>query len=436
MNPETLRKALEALEELGGELDKQNEAPNPAPAAAPVAPGSTTPEPVRRGATSLASRMKLQSELKTKSTSELMAMLGIQARKGAGTGVPFDAWLSAGGNSLASAVEMTPDIARALDSSGATPMIRQDLEPVLLELFIREFPYWERINKVPANGLVHAYVRWTGYGDAQFMSELGTVSDDLATYDRVTTPISVLATRRGVSLKAQFATLQGGAGFNPEAIEMQAGLIALAHKMQKTIFQGNATITGGAGASTENGAYDVNSFTGLRALLNTANAVNADPLATTPDDIRGKIDDAVTTVMQNAGQTGILYCDPVVKTMFDKQQDKNVRYMDNLLNVAPGVVTNAVNTVFGPLPLAVIKGDSVGSYTNATTFSAATTIGDIYALDERVIEVPYLGTEGPTVLDIPIGISGQLTHLYIIFGMWGLAVKSLDFQNKIRVRLT
>jgi hypothetical protein len=49
--------------------------------------------------------------------------------------------------------------------------------------------------------------------------------------------------------------------------------------------------------------------------------------------------------------------------------------------------------------------------------------------------VPYLGSAGPTVLDIPIGVSGQLTHLFIIFGMWGFAVKALAFSNKIRVKV-
>jgi hypothetical protein len=48
--------------------------------------------------------------------------------------------------------------------------------------------------------------------------------------------------------------------------------------------------------------------------------------------------------------------------------------------------------------------------------------------------MPYLGTDGPTVLDIPVGIAGQLTRLFIIFGMWGLAVKAIPFSNKVRVK--
>jgi hypothetical protein len=58
----------------------------------------------------------------------------------------------------------------------------------------------------------------------------------------------------------------------------------------------------------------------------------------------------------------------------------------------------------------------------------------MYILDEGTITLPFLGSSGPTVLDIPIGISGQLTHQYIIFGMWGMAVKALPFSNKVRVK--
>ena len=46
-------------------------------------------------------------------------------------------------------------------------------------------------------------------------------------------------------------------------------------------------------------------------------------------------------------------------------------------------------------------------------------MSDIYLLDENSISIPYLGSDGPTVLDIPMGVSGQLTHLFIIFGMFG-----------------
>lgn len=421
--------SIDLLKQVQGELEdlrKILEARNDEPSTAPVTVGAT------EGSTSsrlldMADKMALRNELKTKSTEELHAMFSLQARR-RDTGIPFDVWAASGGNPTMQAVEKDPVLRKALDTTGATALIRQDLEPVLYELYIREFPYWTRIRKEPANGLVHAYDRITSFGDAQFMPELGTVTDDTSVYERATTPVSVIATRRGVSLKSQFAVQAGGMPWSPEQLELQGGLRAIAHKMQKTIFQGNGTTTGGS-AATEVGAYDANAFDGLRKTLNTARKVDVDPTSGTPESFREKINDACVTVMQQAGTVNIAYMDPLTKAAIDVQQDQNIRYANEFVNVGVGILTNAINTIFGPLPLAVVPGDSIGDY-----YELSTHYRDIYLLDESSISVPFLGTDGPTVLDIPIGISGQLTHLYIVFGMWGLAVKVPQWSNKVRVK--
>jgi len=421
--------SLDKLAQIQGELadlrkalEDRNDEPNTKSVAVGVEEGSSEPYETRM--LDMADKMALRSELKTKTTDELHAMFSLQARR-KDTGVPFDVWAGSGG--AHHAVDKDPVLRKALDTVGATALIRQDLEPILYELYIREFPYWERIRKEPANGLVHAYDRITSFGDAQFMPELGTVTDDTSVYERATTPVSVIATRRGVSLKSQFAVQHGGMPWSPEQLELQGGLRAVAHKMQKTIFQGNGTTTGGSSA-TELGAYDANAFDGLRRTLDTANKVDVDPTAGTPEDLRQAINNACTIAMQAAGDIGIAYMTPEVKNQIDYQQDKNIRYANEFVNVGVGIQTNAINTVFGALPLAVVKGDSIGNY-----FETSTEYSDIYLLDESTISVPFLGSDGPTVLDIPIGISGQLTHLYIVFGMWGLAVKVPQFSNKVRV---
>jgi hypothetical protein len=418
----TLKSVFEALEEFGAKLDKMNEVPS----TVPTGVGDQSSDPPSR-ILSAADRFEIREKLKTKSDAELRTMFSVQARQ-AHTGIPFETWANTGGMAVQTAVQGDPILTKALDTTGATALIRQDLEPVLYELYVREFPAWQRFAKEPANGLTHAYNQITSFGDAQFMTELGTVTDDVSVYTRKTTNVSVIATRRGISLKSQFAVLQGGAGYNPEALELQGGMRAIAHRMQKTIFQGNSTVTGGT-ASTEDGAYDANAFDGLRSILNQGIAKNVDPTASTPEDMRTALDRAAQEVMDAGGRVNIIYCRPNEKVSFDLQQDKNVRYMNTFVDVVPGVLTNAVNTVFGPLPLAVIPGDSIGIYT-----ASAVSRGDMYLLDEGTVSLPYLGSEGPTVLDIPIGISGQLTHLYIMFGMWGMAVKALPFNNKVRVK--
>ncbi len=393
-----------------------------------------TPETPSRRIMSRADMWEVREQLKTKSLGELHAMFDMQLIDGSrkGVGIPFDVWTqTSGGQAISAALAASPEITKALDSGSGSALIRQDLEPVMYELFVREFPAFDRLNKEPANGLVHAYNQSTDFGDAQWMSELGTVTDDQGTYVRETTNVGILATRRGVSLKSQFAALQSGAGFNPENLELQGGMRAIAHRMQKTIFQGNATVSSGT-ASTEDGLYDPNSFTGLRQLLNTARAVDADPTSGTPDDLRDKIDSALLEAV-NAGSNGglIMFMRPNEKLTFDLQQDNNVQIIDRLANYTVGVNVTGVNTLFGVIPISTVPGDSIGTYTRSATLRA-----DIYLVDERTISLPFLGSPGPTVLDIPIGISGQLTHLYIIFGMWGLALKAPIFSNKVRVKVT
>ena len=431
----TLKGVLESLEDIGKQLSALNDAPNTAPE-----------EPVKKGVAedptdilskrslSLSDQMELRAKLKTKSTAELSAMFGIQARKHE-AGIPFDMWANAGGSGVQAAISQDLTLTKALDSSGASALIRQDLEPILYELYVREFPAWERFAKEPANGLVHAYNQITDFGDAAFMTELGTVTDDETTYVRKTANVATIATRRGTSLRSQYAVRAGGMSWSPEQLELQGGLRAIAHRMQKTIFQGNASNSGGSG-SGETGTYDVNSFDGLRMTLNQSTAKNCDLFATTPEDMREFIDRATEEIVNAGGSAQAIYLRPTEKISFDLQQDANVRYMNSFTNVTPGVLTNAVNTILGPLPLIVIPGDSIGTYTTTNSdgsFNGGETVADIYILDETTISLPYLGSEGVTVLDIPIGISGQLTHLYIMFGMWGLVVKALPFSNKVRI---
>ena len=414
-------KVLESLEGIEKRLSALNDTPTTKGIGE-----QATPEVAQTRLLQRSEMFELRNNLMQKSTSELMNMFAVQARK-SNTGIPFDMWANTGGYPVQAALQQSPDITKALDSTGAAALIRQDLEPLLYALFVKVFPTWDRIAKEPANGLVHAYNQVTAYGDAQFMTELGTVTDDTTTYVRQTTPVSVIATRRGISLRAGFAVQAGGMGYNPEQIELQGGLRAIAHKMQKTIFQGNSSTASGT-ASNEYGGYDANSFDGFRKTLNLAKAKEVDPTTATPGDMRIAFDRAAQEVMNLGGSVNIIYLRPDEKVTFDIQQDKNVRYMNQFTEVSPGVLTNAVNTVFGPLPLVTVPGDSIGHYT-----CAYGDVADAYMLDESTISMPYLGTDGVSVLEIPIGISGQLTKLYIMFGMWGLAVKALPFSTKVRI---
>lgn len=432
--PIDLSGVMDTLSQIQASLESLNATPTTAanaPASAGV-PDQATSAPSGRQFMSRADVLQMRDTIRYKangqprSVPELHTLLSLQADR-RDTGIPLDVWANTGGYATQVAMQQNPMIQKALDSAGASALIRQDLEPVLQELFIKEFPAYDRFSRVPANGLVHAYDQVTSFGSAVFMPELGTVTDDQSTYVRQTTNVAILATRRGVSFKGQFATMAGGAGFNPETLEMQGGLRAMAHELQKAIFQGNATNSGGT-LTSESGLYDANAFTGLRSILNTARAKEVDPTAGTPENMRAAIDRACEEIVEQGGRASIIWGHPHEKISFDLQQDANVRYMNQFVDVAVGVQTNAVNTVFGPLPFAIVPGDSIGTYV------ASSSKRDLYILDESSISLPYLGSEGPTVLEIPPGVAGQLTRLFIIFGMWGLAVRAIPFSNKVRVK--
>lgn len=437
---ETLQRSLDQLKELVGNQTQEVVAP------APAAPQQT--QGIEDGAVAATSPNQMMSQtdmfemrrlLKDKDVNELHAMFAMQAGK-RNVGVPLESWLQ-GYSPRQSAYEamaqngVDPDVQKLLDTSGGAALIRQDLEPILYELYVREFPAWDRMPKEPANGLVHTYQQLTSFGGAEFMGELGTVTDDKSTYVRQTTNIAIVATRRGVSLKNQFAALQSGSGFNPLNLELQGGLRAIAKKMQDQIFSGTSSDSGGT-SSNELGTYDANAFTGLRSILNTARAVNVDP-ATNPDttgSIRRALADAATAIMQEGGgKPSIIWANPLDIDSFSEQQESKQRWPGQQMGIAPGTIVDGVMTSFGRLPLGPVPGTSIGSYTSSEYSS--NTVRDMYLLDETSVSLPFLGSEGPTVLDIPIGIAGQLTHLYIIFGMWGFAVKAIPFSNKARLKV-
>jgi hypothetical protein len=452
-DPETtaaLKALAESNEKIGHLLAKMNSEPlvdNPLAANVQTIEDQATPAPPQaRKYITPEERLLMGQTVKAMDDNEIANAVSAQVRK-AGNGIPLETWLNTAGFSAQIAFDgitsqLDPEIQKAIDTTAATALIRQDLEPFLYEVFVRLFPAYDRMGKEPANGLTHAWNQITDYGDAVFMSELGTVTDDKSTYVRQTTNVAILATRRGLSLKSKFAVIAGGMNYNPEQLELQGGLRSIAHRMQTQIFEGNAADSGGT-ASNELGLYDENAFTGLRQLLDTSDAKFVDP-ATAPTvagNFRRVMDQCVLPIIQSGGRPSISWSHPSEKITFDEQQDANFRVLagQNQTTLGVGVVADRINTVAGPVPWAVVPGDSISSYTYAGAggngVSNGDTVRDIYVLDEPAISLPFLGTPGPTVLEIPIGISGQLTHLYIVFLMNGLAIKVSPWHNKIRVKV-
>lgn len=385
---------------------------------APVATLASVPDAGDRYDKLVSFRREL---LENYSQHDLHRMIGMQMRKGTsdGMGVSFDRWAN-----QAIVEALPPEVIKLLDTAGGAALIRQDLEPLLYAAYVKDFPYYERIQKKPSNGLVHAYNRVDALPTAGLISDTGTVVDSQSTYTRATTNIAIVALRVGTSLRAQFAVRAGGMNYDPDGTEVKNGLLAVAKKMQQLLFQGNESVPGKVAADPE-GLFDPLGFNGLRISIPSANIL----AHTDTDPILQKLNKADKFNSVNGGRTSIILMDGRDRIDLMNELQPNVRFVDKM-PVVPGLPSvEAVNLGHsGLVPVMSIPGSEMGEYT-----VSGASVRDAYLLDETTIAAPWLGGESPTVLEIPVGVSGQLTKLYIIFMMMGLEMAVPKFNNKVRL---
>lgn len=330
-------------------------------------------------------------------------------------------------------------IQKTLDTTVGAALIRTDIEPLLREAFLRYFPAYDMMAKIPANGLKHTWNQKTAPGTAGFVSELGSLAataSDSTFVQSQSTNIAVIASQRSIGLKAQYASQQSGMNFNltgSSNTEVVSAMQAIANLVQATIFQGNEGEAAGT-ASNEDGAYNTLGFTGYRQQLKGSG-----------------------TSITKASETYIQILRKGVGQLFDGGADLNSVLMflsvgamnvvdDELqqyLRILKGDADGAKPTAMAQAGLAMLNGilarpqmvpaqgvqtSGIGHY----TFSAAAT-EDIYLLDPNGSALPYLGSPNPTVLQLPLGYNDKLANVFIPFIMIGLAIYIKNFNRKIRI---
>jgi len=395
-----------------------------APATQPIE--AVTPES-RAGTDTWQEMMELRSSLVGQSDATLARMIGFQMVKGAQEqqGIPLGKWLQ-GDRAAMEVMQKDSFLSKALDTAVGTALIRQDLEPLLYAAFVRRFPLWDRIRKEPSNGLVHAYNRQDAAPDASFIAELGTVPSGNGTYTRAVANVAIAAIKVGVSVKMQLAAQQGGGGWNPETEEIAGGLVGLRRVLQRTLFSGNSTVPG-KGATDPEGLFNVNAFDGLRGIIPAANKTLHDPanFSLTQD-----FNNADSLLSVYGGMSSILVMDSRDKTAWMNEMEPAQRIMLPQTTIVPGLPTitgiNLGNS--GEVPILGIPGDEVGHYTYS-----GDDVRDAYFLDESTLSIPYLGSDMPTILDIPTGVDGTLSHVFILFQMAGLAAKIPNYLAALRI---
>ncbi|MEP7340440.1 MAG: hypothetical protein ABI977_22100 [Acidobacteriota bacterium] len=397
---------------------------------------------------------------------ELDAMLQTMLAKGSrnrdklcsdGDAIPLGQWMEGNGrqqnfieqkmlDGLRSG-QMDGTVAKALDTAlssgvGGGALIRTDIEAILYEAYLRRFPMAEVLRSFPSNGLVHTYDVRSGVGNAALVSELGDVvtagADATSTIERkAMSNIGILVSRRGISLKLQFATSQSGMNFplsGTENLEVIGGLTSIADLNQKLIFQGNFSQSGGT-VSTEDGAYDVLGFDGFRQILKGAGTSltwtagdthrkNLDRLIAQIDDAGGNTEE-LRIVLRNGARIAITdELDDFIRTIAKDA-------------ASTGIARNTLDGGF------MTFGEIIAKFMRIPGSAQAKGIGyydissvsyeDAYVLDPRGAGLAYLGSPSPVILELPLGFDNKLGQVYLIFLMNGLVVTIPNFHRKYRI---
>lgn len=370
-------------------------------------------------------REKLRSSALRLPPAQLKAAIRDQLEYGSqeGAGIPFTQW--ANGDTAQKMIE-NPDVAKFIDTVGGNVLIRQDLEPLIYAAFVRRFPAFARVDKIPANGLVHSYQRVDQRPTASYIAETATVPDSQSVYTRATSNIAVLALRVGTSLKQSLSVQAGGMPFNTEQQEISFGIESIAAQLQQTYLQGNATEAAGT-LNTVDGLFDANSFDGLRRLIPAANI-----RALGADTILEGLNQADALAVNEGGLSTAVILRVSDAVQFENELQPFRRFVDSeRVEVVPGLPNvTAVNlSGSGLVPVIKVPGADATIY----TVGGDAGISDAFVLDESVVTMPYLGSDTPTVIELPLGVTGALTKLYILVGMFGMAVRVPNFIAKLRV---
>lgn len=355
---------------------------------------------------------------------ELHAALADQMASGAeqGAGIPFEQWASA------ETTKMFTDGAmrKFIDTVSGNVLIRQDLEPLIYAAFVRRFPAFARVPKVPANGLTHTFQRQDARPAPAYIAETAAVPDRQGVYTRGQSNIAVLAQRVGTSMKQSLSVTAGGMPWNTEAQEIASGIESFAAQTQQTFLQGNATVP--AGGADDDGPYDALAFDGMRRTVPLANERDIGA-----DTILEGLNETDRLVTDNGGMVSVILINSVNNVTFTNELQPFRRFTDSeRVDVVPGLPRVAsINLAgSGQVPIIPVPGADWAAYVN-NDVGGGDTGRDCLLLDESVVAMPYLGSEVPTVIELPLGVTGALTKLFILVSFYGLAVRVPNFTAKL-----
>jgi hypothetical protein len=354
---------------------------------------------------------------------------------------PASADLPRDDNALMSLAVKAGLATRAGNSETTSPIVATRLDPTVMKVFVDRFPLYDLLEKVPSNGLSHTFLQETAFSGSptpHTIAETGNVTDDANVYLRKTTNIMLIAERRGISLKAQYAGANsGGASTDLMARELAGGLLTLARDAQNEMLTYQDADPTSTLASAPNGIYDANGINGLRYIL----ANQAPPENSVAVDIRTPwTDQRILTAVRNVvnaitdkgGLPDLLVCSAKFSQALFADQMQLTRYVmaPTMHQITPGLSVRAISTDAGEIPVVIIPGNFIGSWGATTPIYQ-----DAFILQTNALEIPYLGAPEPTVLRIPIGTDGSVRELAIPFVLLGLACLAPQYQGRVSAQI-
>lgn len=325
------------------------------------------------------------------------------------------------------------------NSDTSSPIFTTGALGSVIPLFVRKFPLWEMLRKIPANGISHTWaqqVNFTQTFDPNTIAETAFVNDDANAYVRQTTNIAIFAERRSASLKAALAgRAQGTDLFD---LELEGGLITLARDVQNEILRYQDTIGDGlhTAAATKytnpDGAYDAYGFNGLRFIANNQTppensiAVNVATPGWTDHRVLFGVRSVIDAMFDKGADATqmVIVCSSYAAEQLLQDEIAFVRYVPqgNSVEVLPSFTVKTVSTNQGAIPIMVIPAMGSGYNTYSQTIGGnAHNVEDMFILDTDKTVLPYLGNPEPSILRIPSGVNGQLVEMAIPYMMCGLA---------------
>lgn len=337
---------------------------------------------------------------------------------------------------------------------GAQPVtIRTDIVPHLINMFVDRFPFFDTIEKVPANGLSHTWDLITDYDptDASFVDDFTAATPGKSSYAQQATLIAISLAERGSTFRMRLAEQQSGMrydGKDASQREVANGVLALAHLHQKASFQGEKATAGKTGLD-EYGTYYPFGYDGFRGIL--GNPGNAFATYYPGGEVPIAIDQGVSTVQASIEAIGQAVTDAggslndYTAWMNYRAYSKISAEAGNLLRINAG--PSATSTAYGvsidyllmgntEVGIKLVPGDSVGNYVPATGAYAGTAgCTDIDFINSNEVQMACLGPDAPFVIEIPMGVDGTLTSRFLVAFLASLIVMAPAKQAKLRIGL-